>query len=102
VFWGMLGVTLFGVFLTPVFFYVLQGLSERRLFTGTLARRVGSPFLGGLSGFAVAFLLARVAHLSAAWEAAIASTAAILGALLVLALGRIRSRRATQVGGSPP
>src|SRR5213079_1091878 len=31
VFSGMLGVTAFGVFLTPVFFYVLQGLSEMRL-----------------------------------------------------------------------
>ncbi len=28
VFAGMLGVTLFGVFLTPVFYYVLQGLSD--------------------------------------------------------------------------
>jgi hydrophobe/amphiphile efflux-1 (HAE1) family protein len=31
VFSGMLGVTLFGVFLTPVFFYVLQGWSGRRV-----------------------------------------------------------------------
>jgi multidrug efflux pump len=29
VFSGMIGVTLFGIFLTPVFYYVLQGLSER-------------------------------------------------------------------------
>jgi multidrug efflux pump len=29
VFFGMLGVTLFGVFLTPVFFYVIRRLSER-------------------------------------------------------------------------
>ncbi len=28
VFFGMLGVTFFGLFLTPVFYYVLQGLSE--------------------------------------------------------------------------
>jgi hypothetical protein len=28
VFSGMLGVTFFGIFLTPVFYYVLQGLSE--------------------------------------------------------------------------
>jgi multidrug efflux pump len=33
VFAGMLGVTFFGIFLTPVFYYVLQGLSER--FGGT-------------------------------------------------------------------
>ena len=30
VFSGMLGVTLFGIFLTPVFFYVIQGLGETR------------------------------------------------------------------------
>ena len=30
VFAGMLGVTLFGIFLTPVFFYVIQGLADWR------------------------------------------------------------------------
>ena len=30
VFSGMLGVTLFGIFLTPVFFYVIQWFEERR------------------------------------------------------------------------
>ena len=30
VFAGMLGVTLFGIFLTPVFFYVVRGLTGRR------------------------------------------------------------------------
>lgn len=29
VFGGMLGVTLFGVFLTPIFFYVLQWFGEK-------------------------------------------------------------------------
>ena len=38
VFSGMLGLTLFGIFLTPVFFYVLQGLSETRLFAATTTR----------------------------------------------------------------
>src|SRR5205823_3398008 len=32
VFAGMLGVTLFGIFLTPVFFYVIEGLSESPIF----------------------------------------------------------------------
>ena len=31
VFSGMLGVTIFGVFLTPVFFYVIQGFGDRKL-----------------------------------------------------------------------
>jgi multidrug efflux pump len=30
VFSGMLGVTMFGIFLTPVFFYVIQWFSDRR------------------------------------------------------------------------
>ena len=40
VFSGMLGVTLFGIFLTPVFFYVIQGFGETRLFA---APRHASP-----------------------------------------------------------
>ncbi len=32
VFSGMLGVTLFGIFLTPVFFYLIDGLGETGLF----------------------------------------------------------------------
>src|SRR6185369_12272704 len=31
VFSGMLGVTVFGIFLTPVFFYVIEGFQETRL-----------------------------------------------------------------------
>jgi multidrug efflux pump len=94
VFSGMLGVTLFGIFLTPVFFYVIQGLGETQLFApGGVARRIGSPLAGGLTGFAVGFLLARLIELGTVWEVAIGATAAILGALLVLALERMASRR---------
>jgi multidrug efflux pump len=31
VFAGMLGVTLFGIFLTPVFYYVIQWFADRRM-----------------------------------------------------------------------
>ncbi len=41
VFYGMLGVTLFGIFLTPVFFYVINWLSETSLFTAGLLPRLG-------------------------------------------------------------
>jgi len=30
VFWGMIGVTVFGLIFTPVFYVVIRGLSERR------------------------------------------------------------------------
>ncbi len=50
VFSGMLGVTLFGIFLTPVFFYVIYGLSETRLFTAAATQWIGSASLGGTAG----------------------------------------------------
>jgi multidrug efflux pump subunit AcrB len=53
VFSGMLGVTLFGIFLTPVFFYVIEGLTEVPLFSSERARRLGQGFR---TGFAVATL----------------------------------------------
>jgi multidrug efflux pump subunit AcrB len=49
VFGGMLGVTLFGVFLTPVFFFVIDGLSESRLFRAPWVVRVNEASLNVLS-----------------------------------------------------
>jgi multidrug efflux pump len=43
VFSGMLGVTLFGIFLTPVFFYVLQWLGRRREQAPPPAAPPGNP-----------------------------------------------------------
>jgi predicted RND superfamily exporter protein len=42
VFSGMLGVTLFGIFLTPVFFYVIAGFNHGPLFSMERLRSVGS------------------------------------------------------------
>jgi len=41
VFSGMLGVTLFGIFLTPVFFYVIAGFADAPLFSTQRARQIG-------------------------------------------------------------
>jgi multidrug efflux pump len=40
VFSGMLGVTLFGIFLTPVFFYTIDSLGESRLFASHFMRKL--------------------------------------------------------------
>jgi multidrug efflux pump len=45
VFSGMLGVTLFGIFLTPVFFYVIEGFAETPLFAAARTRLVGKVLL---------------------------------------------------------
>jgi multidrug efflux pump len=103
VFSGMLGVTLFGIFLTPVFFNVLQGLSETRLFTSGAVRLVGSPAAGAVLGFTSGFLLARLTRRPLAWEVAIAVTGAIFVALVVVASQRLVSRRAPrQTPTEPP
>ncbi|HZZ76931.1 MAG TPA: efflux RND transporter permease subunit [Gemmataceae bacterium] len=40
VFSGMLGVTIFGIFLTPVFFYTIAGITESSLFASPEMRRI--------------------------------------------------------------
>ncbi len=45
VFSGMLGVTLFGIFLTPVFFYVIEGFAETPLLAAARTRLVGKALL---------------------------------------------------------
>jgi multidrug efflux pump len=45
VFSGMLGVTLFGIFLTPVFFYVIEGCAESSLFASGRMRTIGKVLL---------------------------------------------------------
>jgi hydrophobe/amphiphile efflux-1 (HAE1) family protein len=60
VFSGMLGVTLFGVFLTPVFFYVLQALGRTELLRLPGVRWVGSLLVGALVGLVLGFLLWRL------------------------------------------
>jgi multidrug efflux pump len=58
VFSGMLGVTMFGIFLTPVFFYVIQRLGESRLFESPSIRRVVPILVGGVLGVLAGFLVA--------------------------------------------
>ena len=41
VFSGMIGVTFFGVLLTPVFFYVIDTVAESRFFANPVVRRIG-------------------------------------------------------------
>src|SRR5205823_8278791 len=59
VFSGMLGVTLFGIFLTPVFFYVIDWLSDARLFHNATLERVSGVLLDTLTLGARRLLRAR-------------------------------------------
>jgi multidrug efflux pump len=48
VFSGMLGVTLFGIFLTPVFFYVIAGFADKPIFKTVGAQEIGLVLRYGL------------------------------------------------------
>jgi multidrug efflux pump len=45
VFSGMLGVTMFGIFLTPIFFFMIDRLGESRLFTSRFMRALNAATL---------------------------------------------------------
>jgi multidrug efflux pump len=101
VFNGMLGVTLFGIFLTPVFYYVIQGLGERQVFAAGVRRWVGSALISGLVGLAFGFLLARVRVVPLSWALPACGCAGVLVALGVLDLHRrMRPRSPASAEGS--
>jgi multidrug efflux pump len=81
VFSGMLGVTIFGVFLTPVFFFVILGAGEQRLITSTRAKWFLSALVGALLGMLSGFLLWRLG-VTQLWLSLIVGAGA--GALAVL------------------
>src|SRR5262249_34722987 len=88
VFSGMLGVTLFGIFLTPVFFYVIDWLGETGWLRTMATIWAGSAVLGALAGLAFGLLLARVGIARLPWAPVGGATAGLLGALTVLAIHR--------------
>jgi multidrug efflux pump len=94
VFSGMLGVTLFGVFLTPVFFFVILGAGERQLITSTRAKWILSATVGALLGLTCGFLLWRLGVTLLWWSLAVGAGAGALAVLCVLGIHEgVRARR---------
>ncbi|HJZ55092.1 MAG TPA: efflux RND transporter permease subunit, partial [Gemmataceae bacterium] len=93
VFSGMLGVTLFGIFLTPVFFDLIQRALGTAAFATQFVRWGGSALLGGAVGLAAGYSLAKLG-IGGPVEAP--TTGAAAGALLALILpslwGRVSER----------
>jgi multidrug efflux pump len=108
VFSGMLGVTVFGILLTPVFFFVIGWLGETELFRPVEARWVLSVlfgvFLGLCLGLGLAVLLV-ARHLSWHWGipaglglgalAGVLATRRLLRRKLVRALPPVGAEEAT-------
>ena len=77
------GVTLFGVFLTPVFFFVIQGFGESRWFSGLRVRKTASWMLGGVLGLAVGYLLGDFGLVPLFWLPAGRSMAQLISAAVM-------------------
>jgi multidrug efflux pump len=90
VFSGMLGVTLFGIFLTPVFFQVIQKLGDSPLFADLAVQWTISCALGAILGLASGFLLNRLGAvaLPLLWTLVVGAGAGVLVVLIVLELRR--------------
>jgi hydrophobe/amphiphile efflux-1 (HAE1) family protein len=105
VFSGMVGVTLFGIFLTPVFFYVINRLSEASVFASPAVRLAGLVVLWSLvlAGFGVVGLF-----LALAWEVGRISLwmlilgGCLMAGVLLIFVGRALRRTEWAALWSPP
>ena len=107
VFSGMVGVTLFGIFLTPVFFSVILGLSETSLFERAATRWIGSSVVSSLAGSGMGFLFAKLARTGVGrmyWSLGLGGIVGVLAALCALGIHeRIRYQvSAARQAHSPP
>jgi multidrug efflux pump len=104
VFSGMLGVTLFGIFLTPVFYAVIQGFGETRLFTSAAVRWGTSSLLSALLGMGTGLMVGRLGIASVPWAVATGGVAGVLFALAVLGVHATVRRSSNSVNGKvkPP
>jgi hypothetical protein len=80
VFSGMLGVTIFGIFLTPVFFYVIDRISEASVFG---SRRVRLMLIATFALLGTAAIAAVELLMLVSWRNGVLS----LGGLIVLSTG---------------
>jgi multidrug efflux pump len=96
VFSGMLGVTLFGIFLTPVFFYVIQGLGELKFFANPVVQWTVSCLVGGGMGAVTGYSLAGLLgphFIDSEWAIPLCGIAGILGVVAIRGLReKLKSR----------
>ena len=83
VFSGMLGVTAFGIFLTPVFFDLIQKGVDSEMFANGLKRAAGHALIGGLLGATIGYLLAKLGIGTVLRTTGIATGIGILLAVIV-------------------
>jgi multidrug efflux pump len=102
VFSGMLGVTILGIFLTPVFFYVIEGLGESEFFGRRAVRQVGSVIAVAALGATVGVLLGALGVVQPGWAGAAGAIAGGSIMMGLLQLHRLRETNGSSRGKEPP
>ncbi len=87
-FCGMLGVTVFGVMLTPVFYYLVQRLAKSRLFANPIVRRTVGLLLGPVAGMTFGAFLWLTGEMGFWWSMAVGLGFGLLAAGIVQGLHR--------------
>lgn len=67
VFSGMLGVTLFGILLTPVFFYVIESIGDMSMFRPLVVQWLVSSLVGGSAGLLMGYLAYKIGFPQLHW-----------------------------------
>ncbi|MEM9659639.1 MAG: efflux RND transporter permease subunit, partial [Planctomycetota bacterium] len=83
-FCGMVGVTIFGVLLTPNFFYTLRRIGATRLFSNRAFSASGTLVGGPIVGFSLGMLLWLSAAFGFWWAILLGTSAGLAAAVLVL------------------
>ena len=94
---GMAGVTLFGIFLTPVFFYVIEGLGQAALFRRASLQWGGAVVLSGAVGLLCDFLAGKAGFHVGPWALVGGAALSFLVAVLVQGAHRRRKRAASRL-----
>lgn len=91
-FCGMLGVTIFGLLLTPVFYYVICRCGETRLFSNLWVHRGGSLLIGPTAGAALGLMLWRTENLPFWWALLLGLVVGLFTSSMVLGAHRLGGR----------
>lgn len=96
----MLGVTLFGVFLTPVFFYVIEGLGGLSLLRHVSVQWVAGVAMSAVLGVIAALFAREVGFPAEHWVALVGFVAGLAVTALVQG-AQHRKKKAAASSGTP-
>ncbi len=101
-FCGMLGVTVFGVVLTPAFYYLIRRTGQMRFFANPWVQRVGALLMGPGVGVLFGLLLAHTRGLRLWWAVLFGAVVGLLAGAAVLRAYRSRQQPGTSAASPTP